>query len=458
MGVRVLSALLATDANADAEADADGAGAPAAPAEPPTPGSESSARPGILVVDELDPGTAATLDPAQVAGVVTLRGGATGHGVLVARARGIPVVTGAGERADVPAGTMLGLLMPQRRVIVEPDAAEQAAIEEQIAQSRSRAEQAQAHAHEPAATLDGHVVPVKANVGTVAEAVQARAAGADGSGLVRTEVLFGVCREAPSVEQQVRAFTAIAEALQGRPVTIRTWDIGGDKPLPFHAQPPEANPFLGVRGLRTFRDDPSLLVDQLEAVCRVAARHPVRVMFPMVATVEEVDWALARLEEAASRLPEGRPHGLEVGIMVEVPAAALRAEALTIELDFVSIGSNDLTQYVMAAERGSALLRGLDDAADPAVLELIRLTATGVADGVDVSLCGDAASDPSLAGLLVGLGVRELSATAASVPQVKAHLRRHTLTDLQDLAERALRCDSAAEVRQLLARETGRDR
>lgn len=406
---------------------------------------------GILVVEELDPATAATLDVERVRGVITLRGGATGHGVLVARARGVPVLTGAGPAADVADGTVVAFDARSARLVVEPDEATVAEFEQLLHERARDYRTALAAADEPARTTDGHTVLVKANIGLLGEAAAARRAGADGSGLVRTEVLFGGHTTAPTVAEQVEAFTAIAEAMDGRPITIRTWDVGGDKPLPFHEQPPEANPFLGVRGLRAFRADPAPLVDQLEAVCRVAARHTVRVMFPMVATVEEVDWALARLEEASGRLAGGRPDTLEVGIMIEVPAAALRAEALTHQLDFVSIGSNDLTQYVLAAERGSPTLAELCDTADPAVLQLIRLTCDDVADGVEVCVCGDAASDPGLAAVLVGLGVTELSAAAVAVPTVKAELRAPSLTDLQDLAERALHCDSAAEVRALLS-------
>lgn len=407
--------------------------------------------PGILVVDELDPARAAALDPEVDTAVVTVRGGATGHGVLLARARGIPVLTGAGARAEVSDGTLLALDVRSGRLEVAPGpevVAEFEALLEQRATERRRAEE---HAAEPARTTDGHTIRVKANIGSLADAAQALALGADGSGLVRTEMLFGSYAEAPSVSEQVDSYTVVAEALRGRPVTVRTWDIGGDKPLAFLDQPSEANPFLGVRGLRSFRRDPAMLVDQLEAVCRVAHRHPIRVMFPMVSTVEEVDWALARLDEAAGRLAGGRPDTLEVGIMVEVPAAALRPEALTAVLDFVSIGSNDLTQYVMAADRGNAGVAELADHADPAVLRLIRAVCDGVAEGVQVCVCGEAASDPALARLLVGLGVHELSAAATAVPVVKAAIRDSSMADLRDLADRSLHCDSAAEVHELLA-------
>jgi phosphocarrier protein FPr len=406
--------------------------------------------PVVLVVDELDPATAATLDPGSVAGVVTVRGGATGHGVLVARARGVAVLTGAAAAAGVPAGTTIAFDARTGLLTIDPDDPARAAFGALLESRAAERRRLQDHARGPARTSDGHVVRVKANLAGIGEAAEAVAAGAEGSGLVRTEVLFGDRQTAPAVGEQVGAIEAIAEAMQGRPITVRTWDVGGDKPLPFHPQPEEANPFLGLRGIRSFRDDPALLVDQLEAVCRAAQRYPVRVMFPMVTTVEEVNWALARLDEASGRLADGRPDDLQVGIMVEVPAAALRPEALSTMLDFVSIGSNDLTQYTLAAERGNPGLDSIADPADPAVLELIRATCDGVAEGVEVCVCGDAASDPGLALILVGLGVGELSATTASVPAVKDAVRQHSLVDLQDLAERALHCDSATAVRELL--------
>ena len=416
----------------------------------PAPGS--SGQPGILVVHELDPATAVHVDAATTLGVLTVAGGETGHGVLRARARGLPVLTGARAADTVVDGTVVAFDSRTGRLVIDPDEPTREEFESLLVERADARRRMIEHAHEPAVTTDGHTVLVKANLASVADARLAADSGADGSGLIRTEALFGDRALAPTVAEQIAAFEQIAELLPGRTLTIRTWDVGGDKPLPFHPQPQEANPFLGLRGIRAFREDPRLLVDQLEAICRVAREHPLRVMFPMVATVEEVDWALARLDEAAGRLPDGRPDALEVGIMIEVPAAALRAEAVSALLDFVSIGSNDLTQYVLAAERGSALLQGLTDPADPAVLQLIRGTCTGVAEGVEVGLCGDAASDPSLAVLLIGLGVTDLSSTAASVPAVKDAIRAVSLVDAQDLAARALQADSAAEVRELLRR------
>jgi len=224
-------------------------------------------------------------------------------------------------------------------------------------------------------------------------------------------------------------------------VTIRTWDAGGDKPLPFLPQPAEPNPFLGERGLRVFRHRPELLSEQLTAICRVARTAPVRVLFPMVSTVDELAWVRAEL---AALDP---PDSLEVGIMVEVPAAALRIDRLAAQVDFVSIGTNDLTQYTLAADRGNAAVAELADALDPAVLALVRLVTEHVAD---VAVCGDLASDPDAAVLLAGLGVRELSVVALQVPLVKARLRAVRLEDAAGLAAQALAAPDAASVRRLL--------
>lgn len=388
---------------------------------------------GVLVVPEIDPATAATVDTERVTGIATRYGGATGHGVIVAKSRGIPIVTDIGDVPVVP-GRLVAFDARTRRFVADPDEAAgrefRELAEQRAAERRTAIEQAAA----PAETRDGHRIAVHANVGSVADATAAAGFGAEGSGLVRTEVLFGDRATAPTVEEQAATFVAIGNALQG-PITVRTWDAGGDKPLPFLPQPAEPNPFLGVRGLRVFRDRPELLRDQLEAVCRAAQETEVRVMFPMVATSEELAWAreLIRCE-------------LPVGIMVEVPAAALRIDRLAAGLDFVSIGTNDLTQYTLAADRGNAAVAGLADALDPAVLTLIRRV-TDVVD--DVAVCGDLAGDPDAAVLLAGLGVTELSAVGPQVPLVKARLRETTLTAARALADQALTEASAAEVRAL---------
>ncbi|MGB3257843.1 MAG: phosphoenolpyruvate--protein phosphotransferase [Ornithinimicrobium sp.] len=404
----------------------------------------------ILVVSELDPATAAQVDAQQTVGILSTGGGATGHGVLIASARGIPVLTGIPRAADLSDGTLVAFDVRNRTVLLDPSESEQQDFEALLGQRATQQDEDRDAASAPGQTRDGSLVTVQANVTSAPEAEQAVGLGAEGSGLVRTEVMFGGWSSAPTVDEQVAELTAVAVALGGRPMTVRTWDIGADKPLAFWAPSAEQNPFLGVRGVRAFIEDPGLLRDQLEAICRVALVHPVRVMFPMVATVGEVQWAWEQLAHAGSRLAAGVPESLEVGIMVEVPSAALRAEAMSVLLDFVSIGTNDLTQYTMAAERGNAGVEHLFDPLDPAVLGLVARVCADVAEGVSVGVCGGAASDPASAALLVGLGVDDLSATPVAVPRVKAVLRRHTSAQLQDLAQRALHCDSAEEVREVL--------
>lgn len=411
---------------------------------------------GVLVVDDLDPALAISLDADAVLGVVTRAGGRLGHGVLIARSRGVPVLTGVGTAGDVAEGTVLALDVRTRRLEVDPPPEVREAFEAMLEQRRALRERALADTHLPATTRDGTRVRVKANVSSLALARLGAGLGAEGSGLVRTEAVFSHWGQAPAVAEQVEVYRAIAAAYHPHPVTFRTWDVGGDKPLRFVRSEPEGNPFLGVRGLRSFRHDPALLLDQLEAICRVAQEGPVNVIFPMVTTAEDVDWARARLDEAAARVgPGGRPEGLGVGIMVEVPAVALRLGHLAQGLDVVSIGSNDLSQYALAAERGNPRVAAWSDPLDPAVLQLVREICLQAPPGAVVSLCGELAADPDVAGLLVGLGVRELSSTAAAVPMVKARLRTVSLGDLEELAEAALAARDAAEVHALLERREG---
>lgn len=406
---------------------------------------------GVLVVDELDPGLALALDAGRVGGVVTRRGGDTGHGVLVATARGIPVLTGVGDRADVPEGTLLAFDARSRRFEIDPGPDVLALFEELVLGRRARREAALRDAHVPAVTSDHVRVRVKANVSSLAVARAAAGHGADGAGLVRTEAVFARWRTAPTVEQQVEVYTALAEVFDPHEITIRTWDAGADKPLSFVGSPAELNPFLGARGLRAFLDDPALLLDQLEAICRVSVGRGLRVLFPMVTHLADVRAARTLLEQACRRAGlSAMPEGLRVGTMVEVPAAALRVGTLAEGLDFVSVGSNDLTQYVLAAERGNPALAPWSDPLEPAVLQLVRHVAEHVPEGVEVSLCGAVASDPDLAGLLVGLGVQELSATATAVPMVKARLRTGSTAQFRELADRALRAPDAASVREML--------
>ena len=385
---------------------------------------------GILVVRELDAATAATLDATKTAGIAVRAAGTTGHGVIVARSRGIPLITGIGD-VDVPNGATVAFDARTGSFEVEPD---EDSVRTTITQRQAERDEALSQAERPAITRDGQLIEVLVNVGSVQDAIDVR--GADGSGLVRTEVLFQ--DHAPTVDEQVQRFRAIAAALHGKPITIRTWDIGGDKPLPFLPQDREANPFLGERGIRVFRRRPELLRDQLQAIRQVATETPVHVMFPMVTTADEVAWALRELGP--------RPEGLQVGIMVEVPAAALRIDTIAEGLDFVSIGTNDLTQYTTAADRTNTSVAALADGLDPAVLRLIDHVVRNA--GVRVAVCGDLASDPQSAVLLAALGVHELSTVGPQVPLVKARLRQADLSEVDTAGVLAAR--DAAQVRGLL--------
>ncbi|MFG1609237.1 phosphoenolpyruvate--protein phosphotransferase [Actinoplanes sp. NPDC049265] len=394
---------------------------------------------GVLIARDLTPAEAAALDPATVAGIVLAAGSPTAHGAILARARGIPAVVGAGEAIlRVPTGTTIALDGRTGEVVVAPSAQVTATFEARAAELASRRRSALTAASRPATTPDGRIVGVGANIGSVADARAAAANGADHAGLVRTEFLFLDRSSAPGVDEQEATYRAIAEALGGRRVTLRTLDVGGDKPLPYLPSPPEQNPFLGVRGIRHSLAHPGLLADQLIAMVRVARDTPVSIMFPMVSTLAELRAARAALADAQTAVG-GHPSGLEVGIMVEVPAAALKAATFAPHVDFVSVGTNDLTQYALAAERGNPALAGLSDALDPGVLRLIAQTCHGVGDRVAVAVCGELAADEAAVPLLIQLGVRELSVSPPAIPAVKEAVRSATATpppvlDLPDAA------------------------
>jgi phosphocarrier protein FPr len=404
---------------------------------------------GVLVARDLSPAEAAELDPDLVSAVVLAGGSPTSHAAILARARAIPLVVAAGgDLLDVPEGTVLVVDGTAGAVHVAPSADVLADYEERARLVAQRFAEDLTRATEPARTGDGVVVAVTANVGSRADARAARDAGADGSGLVRTEFLFLGRDVAPGVDEQVAEYDAVAGALDGKRVTLRTLDVGGDKPLPYLPLPFEENPFLGLRGIRLSLARRELLHDQLEAVCRTARTHPVKLMFPMVATVGELLEARQVLTDAAG--PAGVPPGLQVGVMIEVPAAALKIESLVPHLDFVSIGTNDLTQYTMAAERGNASVASLSDALDPAVLRLVDQVCRACEGRVDVSVCGEVASDELAVPVLVGLGVRELSVSPHAVPRVKATVRGLDSAQCRSVARQALGLAGADDVRKLV--------
>jgi len=419
---------------------------------PPRPTLEGE---GILVAPDLTPADTAGLDPTLALGIATAFGGPTSHAAILARSLGIPAVVGLGEAAlGIREGTSLALDGDAGLLYLDPPHDVASELEDRRLEREQVERAARAEARAPAVTADGVTVEVAANIGSPEEVPAAVDAGCDGVGLFRTEFLFMERGAMPTEDEQEAAYRRAAEALDDRPIVIRTLDVGADKPLPYIAQPAEANPFLGVRGLRLGLERPELLAAQLRAILRVAADHPVRVMFPMVATLDEVRAARSALGEAATGLGREIPEALEVGIMIEVPAAALTAPTLATEVDFFSVGTNDLTQYTLAADRGNERVAALSDALHPAVLALIAATCTAATShGRWVGVCGELAGDPLATPVLVGLGVRELSMSAPAIPAVKRAVREMRVDRAAVLSARALEMPTAEAVRDLLRSE-----
>ena len=406
---------------------------------------------GILVAADLSPADAAGLDPELTLGVITAQGGPTSHAAVLARSLGIPAIVGVGAVIlDLDEGTPVALDGGDGSVVVEPDEETVARMETARDRRQRMLADARSRGREPATTIDGTTIEVAANIGALDEIALAVSDGADGVGLFRTEFLFMERASAPNEDEQTEAYRAAAEALSGRPLLLRTLDAGADKPIPYLEQPTEPNPFLGVRGVRLGLARPELLRTQLRAVLRVADDHPIRVMFPMVATTDELDRALALLQEARDDLASSAP--METGVMVEVPSAALLAPSLASRVDFLSIGTNDLTQYTLAADRGNEQVADLSDALHPAVLRLISTAVEGAElHGRWVGVCGEIAGDPSATPLLLALGVRELSMSSPAIASVKQSVRKVDIEHAQGLAIDALAASTPADVRALLA-------
>ncbi len=405
--------------------------------------------PYILVMDEVAPSDVASLDRQRVAGILTARGGATAHSAIIARALGIPAVVGAGEAVLALAQCTALLLDGEHGLVrVAPDAQTlQQALREREA-SQQRRERAHAERMQPAVTGDGHALEVAANIGASGDTAAAVELGAEAVGLLRTELVFMDHAQAPDQATQEAEYRRVLDALAGRPLVVRTLDVGGDKPLPYWPMPAESNPFLGVRGIRLSLQRPEILETQLRALLAAAEGRPLRIMFPMVGAIEE--WRAAR--DLALRLREEIPLAdLQLGIMVEVPSAALLAPVLALEVDFFSIGTNDLTQYTLAIDRDHPTLSAQADGLHPAVLRLIGMTVEAAhAHGKWVGVCGELACDMLAVPLLVGLGVDELSVSPRSIALVKARVRELDFRHSQALARQALALDSGAAVRALM--------
>jgi len=421
-------------------------------AESPTAGL---AVPSIILARDLTPSDTVMLDKSLVLGFCIAEGGATSHTAILARGLGLPAIVGAGpEVLGIADSATLVLDGSDGTLLVEPD-------KETIARYRARQmaaatvlAQARERAGEPAVTRDGHRVEVVANIGNVEGAHAALEAGAEGVGLLRTEFLYLERAHLPNEEEQYHAYRAIADVFGDLPVILRTLDIGGDKELPYLDLPREVNPFLGVRAIRLCLARPELFRPQLRAALRAGAGRNLKVMFPMVATVAEVRAARAALEQCrAELLAEGQlvAEGMEVGIMVEIPAAAVMADQLAAEVDFFSIGTNDLSQYTMAADRVNAGVAPLASGFQPAVLRLVRdVIAAAHAQGKWVGLCGELAGEPLAIPILLGLGLDEFSMNPPAIPPAKQIIRTLTLDEAQEVAQAALELDSPDAVQSLV--------
>ncbi len=402
--------------------------------------------PYILVMDEVAPSDVATLNAQRVAGILTAGGGATSHSAIIARALGIPAIVGAGPGVLGLAPNTLLLLDGERgELLVSPTGAQLDQARSERATREERKRLANERRLEPAVTRDGHAVEIAANIGAAGETPDAVAMGAEGIGLLRTELVFMDHAQAPDQATQEAEYRRVLDALDGRPLVVRTLDVGGDKPLPYWPMPAEENPFLGVRGIRLSLQRPEILETQLRALLASADGRPLRIMFPMVGNIEEWRTAKAMVDRLRVELPVA---DLQVGIMIEVPSAALIAPVLAQEVDFFSIGTNDLTQYTLAIDRGHPSLSGQADGLHPAVLRLIGMTVEAAhACGKWVGVCGELAADALAVPMLVGLGVDELSVSARSIALVKARVRELDFAACQQLAQQALRLPGAHEVR-----------
>lgn len=415
-----------------------------------TPSEAETIAPGaILVADDLLPSQLIALSATGLAGIALSRGGPTSHVAILCAGMGLPSLVAMGDALDaVEDGHLLLLDAEAGYVNSVPSAADTEAFTRRLTQRATRREAARAAAAEACHSADGTRIEVFANIGTVDDAVLAAAQGAEGSGLVRSEFLFLGRDAAPSEDEQHAAYQAIADALAGKPVIIRLLDIGGDKPAAFIPIAAEENPALGQRGIRVALAHPDLLETQLRAILRVEPVGQCKIMIPMVASLDELRAVRALVDTLRGAMGIVVP--VEVGVMVETPAAAMTADLLAAEADFLSIGTNDLTQYVLAMDRGNPAVAAGVDALHPAVLRMIgetcRLAAT---HGRWVGVCGGLASDPAALPILIGLGVTEVSAVPGFVAEAKQVVRRLTLVEARAHADLALQCKSAADVRAL---------
>ncbi len=412
----------------------------------------------ILVATDLTPSELTDLALNHVLGIALAESTPTSHSAILARSMGIPMACALGDAIlTVPAAHQAVLDGNTGKLVVLPSAAELSHYQATQAQQVARHAVALTHAQEPAQTQDGIRIPILANANHPDEVALAKITGADGVGLLRTEYLFQHRAAPPTLDEQYVIYLALARQLSGTQFTVRALDAGGDKPMRYIHHAHEENPFLGLRGLRLLLAEPELLCTQFRALYRVAVALQgdvtVRFMLPMVSSVEEVHMVQRLLATVAAEEAQCQPlaQPMQVGVMIEVPSAALTAAPIAALVDFLSIGTNDLAQYTLATDRTNASVAALADPLHPAVLQLIERTCrAGAAAGIPVSICGEVSGDVEALPLLLGLGLTEISAPLPAVPLIKAGVRHWHLADCRALAQRALHCGNAQEVRDLL--------
>lgn len=426
--------------------------------------THSFSMPVIIVAHDLTPSETMHLDREKVLGFCTAAGGANSHVAILARALGFPAITGLGTKIDhLHHNQQVIVDGSSGEIWIDPDQQQQAHYS-QLASTHARLEQeARLHAQLPARTTDGIAIEVVANIGQPGQVAEALAAGAEGIGLLRTEFLFMDRDHAPDENEQEHIYRSILNMLASsdttdkRPVVIRTFDIGGDKPLPYLTMPTESNPFLGVRGVRLALAQPALFQTQLRALLKAGTGHNLKIMFPMVTSMEEIDLLADQLAQARTALTtQGHEYAqqVEIGIMVEIPAAAIMADILAEHVDFFSIGTNDLAQYTLAGDRGNAGVAELVDALHPAILRLIQMvTRAAHKHGKWVGLCGELASDPLATPVLLGLGIDEWSMNARAIPVIKQNIRQYSIVEARQVAEKVLQLRNAGEVRAYLSQK-----
>jgi len=409
----------------------------------------------VVIARDLTPSDTATMKKEMVLGFATDVGGRTSHTAIMARSLEIPAVVGLGNvTSQVKAGDLVIVDGLEGVVIVNPD---EKTVEDYKSKKESyekKVERLKQLKDLPTETPDGKKVMLAANIGTPKDIASALANGAEGVGLFRTEFLYMDRNSLPSEEEQFEAYKEVVEKMGGRPVTIRTLDIGGDKELPYLDMPKEMNPFLGYRAIRLCLDRPDIFKTQLRAILRASAYGNVQIMYPMISSVEEVRKANSILEEVKAELDrEGVKYDKEikVGIMVEIPSAALTADILAKEVDFFSIGTNDLTQYTLAVDRMNEHVKEYYQPFHPAILRLVKMVIDAAhKEGKFAAMCGEMAGDPLAAVILLGLGLDEFSMSATSIPEIKNIIRNVEYEKAKEIAEKALNMSEAREIEKMM--------